>query len=167
MEILQLSGYTDDEKVHIADRYLVPKQRAANGLKVEELSFEEPAIRMLIRGYTREAGVRGLEREIGTICRKVARSIAENSSPPSVVTPALIQNYLGRPRFVDEVAERVDQPGVATGLAWSPTGGDVLFIEATMMPSQEEQLLLTGMLGDVLRASALAALSYVRANAAR
>ncbi len=160
-----LSGYTDEEKVGIAQEYLIPKQLAAHGLTPAELSFEPEAIRQIIRGYTREAGVRSLEREIATVARKVARRLAEGQQEPVRVTPDLVVEYLGRPRFFDEIAERTTRPGVATGLAWTPTGGDVLFVEATMMPSPEEHLVLTGMLGDVMRESAQAALSYVRSNA--
>jgi ATP-dependent Lon protease len=167
MEVLQLAGYTDEEKVRIAEQYLVPKQLAAHGLTEDELSFEPDAVRQVIRGYTREAGVRNLDRELATVCRKVARAVAEGQSEPVRVTADLVERYLGRRRFYEEVAERTDRPGVATGLAWTPTGGDVLFIEATMMPSQEERLILTGMLGDVMRESAQAALSYVRSNAER
>jgi ATP-dependent Lon protease len=167
MEVLQLSGYTDAEKVHIAQQYLVPKQRAAHGLTPQELSFSDDALRRLIRGYTREAGVRSLDREIAAICRKVARAVAEGNSEPVMVTADRVERYLSRPRFVDEVAERTERPGVATGLAWTPTGGDVLFVEATMMPSREERLILTGMLGDVMRESAQAALSYVCSSAER
>ncbi|MCL6649751.1 MAG: endopeptidase La [Chloroflexi bacterium] len=168
MEIITLSGYTDEEKRQIAERYLIPRQLANHGLRPEELRFEPEAIRRIIREYTREAGVRNLDREIATICRKVAREIAEGRTDPVVITPELVERYLGRARFQEEVAERTDRPGVATGLAWTPTGGDVLFVEATLMPSAEHepQLILTGMLGDVMRESALAALSYVRANSA-
>jgi ATP-dependent Lon protease len=165
MEILTLSGYTDEEKIGIARQYLVPKQLAANGLTPGELAFEPEAIRQIVRGYTREAGVRGLEREIATVARKVARRLAEGQSQVVRITAPQVAEYLGRPRFFDEVAERTTRPGVATGLAWTPTGGDVLFVEATMMPSGEERLVLTGMLGDVMRESAQAAVSYVRANA--
>jgi ATP-dependent Lon protease len=167
MEILQLAGYTDEEKLRIAERYLIPKQLAATGLKPEELQFDEPAIRGIIRGYTREAGVRSLERQIATVCRKVARQIAEGRDQPTVVTADRLEESLGRAYFHDEVAERTERPGVAVGLAWTPTGGDVLFVEATMMPSSDERLLLTGMLGEVMRESAQAALSYVRSNATR
>ena len=118
-----------------------------------------------MRDYTREAGVRNLERQIATIARKVARDVVEGKGGTGQVTAENVVDYLGRPRFFDEVAERTDRPGVATGLAWTPTGGDVLFVEATMMPSNEERLILTGMLGDVMRESAQAALSYVRSNA--
>jgi ATP-dependent Lon protease len=163
MEVLQLSGYTDAEKVQIAQKYLVPKQLAAHGLRPEELSITEEALRAVIRGYTREAGVRNLDREVASLCRKVAREIAEGRTEPKVVTPDDVTRYLGRRRFIDEVAERTERPGVATGLAWTPTGGDVLFVEATCIPSKNEQLILTGMLGDVMRESAQAALSYIRA----
>jgi ATP-dependent Lon protease len=167
MEVLALSGYTDEEKVGIARGYLISKQLAAHGLAEAELTFEPDAIRHVIRAYTREAGVRNLERTIATIARKVARRIAEGQPEPVRVDAASIGAYLGRPRFFDEVAERTTRPGVATGLAWTPTGGDVLFVEATMMPSDEERLVLTGMLGDVMRESAQAALSYIRAEAER
>jgi ATP-dependent Lon protease len=165
MEILQLSGYTDEEKLRIAQRYLIPKQLRANGLSPDELTFDEAAVRRIIRGYTREAGVRALERQIATVCRKVARQIAEGHSEPVRVDIDHLESFLGRPHFHDEVAERTERPGVAVGLAWTPTGGDVLFVEAAMMPSSGESLLLTGMLGDVMRESAQAALSYVRSNA--
>jgi ATP-dependent Lon protease len=162
MEILQLAGYTDEEKIRIAQRYLVPKQVKANGLTAEELQIDEAAIRRIIRGYTREAGVRTLERQIATVCRKIARQIAEGRTEKTRVTAERVEELLGRPYFYDEVAERTERPGVAVGLAWTPTGGDVLFVEATMMPSSDERLLLTGMLGDVMRESAQAALSYLR-----
>ena len=165
MEILTLSGYTDEEKVGIATQYLVPKQLGAHGLKTDELVFEPDAIRLIVRRYTREAGVRNLEREIAAVARKVARRLAEGQSGPFRVTADNLADYLGRPRFFDEVVERTARPGVATGLAWTPTGGDVLFVEVTMMPSSEERLVLTGMLGDVMRESAQAAVSYVWSNA--
>lgn len=167
MEIVSLSGYTEEEKLHIARRYLLQRQLRAHGLQEQEASLEEEAIRRVIREYTREAGVRNLERAIAGVLRKVARRISEETPTPIVVAADKIPDYLGRPRFMNEVAERIDRPGVATGLAWTPTGGDVLFVEATMMPSQEEHLILTGMLGDVMRESAQAALSYVRSNAER
>jgi ATP-dependent Lon protease len=165
MEVLMLSGYTDAEKVGIAQQYLIPKQLAAHGLAPHELSFEPEAIRQIARQYTREAGVRNLEREIAAVARKVARRIAEGHGEPVRITADNLGEYLGRPRFFDEVAERTTRPGVATGLAWTPAGGDVLFVEATMMPSREERLVLTGMLGDVMRESAQAAVSYVWSNA--
>jgi ATP-dependent Lon protease len=165
MEVLVLSGYTDEEKIGIARQYLVPKQLAAHGLATGELSFEPDAIREIVRGYTREAGVRNLDREIATVARKVARRLAEGHAEPVRITPGSLVEYLGRPRFFDDAAERTTRPGVATGLAWTPTGGDVLFVEVSMMPSTEERLVLTGMLGDVMRESAQAALSYVWSNA--
>jgi ATP-dependent Lon protease len=165
MEILVLSGYTDEEKIGIAREYLIPKQLAAHGLATGELAFEPDALRQIVRGYTREAGVRSLEREIAAVARKVARRLAEGQRDPVRITATSVAEYLGRPRFFDEVAERTTRPGVATGLAWTPTGGEVLFVEVTMMPSREERLLLTGMLGDVMRESAQAAVSYVRSNA--
>ena len=167
MEVLPLSGYTEEEKVRIAEQYLVPRQLAAHGLSPDELTFDPEALRRIVRGYTREAGVRNLEREIATVVRKVARRIAEGHRGPVRVTVDAVREYLERPRFFDDVAERTDRPGVATGLAWTPTGGDVLFVEATMMPTREERLVLTGMLGDVMRESAQAAASWVRSNAER
>ncbi|MCX7594368.1 MAG: endopeptidase La, partial [Fischerella sp.] len=165
MEVLSLSGYTEMEKLHIARRYLLPKQLRANGLKPEELTLTDAALQRIIREYTREAGVRSLEREIGTVVRKIARHIAEGTTTCTTVDAGQIPDYLRRPHFVNEVVERIDRPGIATGLAWTPAGGDVLFVEATMMPGRAEQLVLTGMLGDVMRESAQAALSYVRSNA--
>jgi len=165
MEILTLSGYTDQEKIGIARQYLIPKQVAAHGLTADELTLEPEAIRQIVRGYTREAGVRSLEREIAGITRKIARRLAEGQRQGVRVTADQVADYLGRPRFFDEVAERTARPGVATGLAWTPSGGDVLFVEVTMMPSRDERLILTGMLGDVMRESAQAAVSYVRSNA--
>ncbi|MBF2001161.1 MAG: endopeptidase La [Synechococcales cyanobacterium M58_A2018_015] len=165
MEILSLSGYTELEKLHIARRYLLPKQLRANGLKPEELTITDTALQRIIREYTREAGVRSLEREIGAVVRKVARQVAEGKLTATTVEAEQIPDYLRRPRFLDEAVERIDRPGIATGLAWTPAGGDVLFVEATMMPGRAEQLVLTGMLGDVMRESAQAALSYVRSNA--
>ena len=165
MEVLRLAGYTDEEKVHIAEQYLIPKQIQSHGLRENEISFDQEAIRAIIRGYTREAGVRNLDREIATICRKVAREIAEGSRTSLPITPEQVRHYLRHPLFVDEVAERTSRPGIATGLAWTMAGGDILFVEATMMTSRQEQLILTGMLGDVMRESALAALSFIRSNA--
>lgn len=165
MEILSLSGYTEMEKLHIARRYLLPKQIRANGLQPDELTMTDETLQRIIREYTREAGVRNLEREIGTVVRKVARNIAEGIKTSTTIEAERIPDYLRRPRFINEVVERIDRPGIATGVAWTPAGGDVLFVEATMMPGQDEQLVLTGMLGDVMRESAQAALSYVRSNA--
>ena len=167
MELLTLSGYTEEEKVRIARKYLLPTQLRAHGLREGELEIDDEAIRKVARDYTREAGVRSLERQIAAIVRKAARRISEGTPTPIRIGPEQVADYLGRPRFFDEVAERIDRPGIATGLAWTPAGGDVLFVEATMMPGREERLILTGMLGDVMRESAQAALSYLRSNADR
>ncbi len=165
MEILELAGYTEEEKLHIARRYLLPKQIRANGLKAGEISLPDETIVAIIRNYTREAGVRNLERQIGSVCRKVARIVAEGQTAPETVTPDMLREFLGRQRFFSETAERIDRPGVATGLAWTAAGGDIMFIEAAMMPSRESTLTLTGQLGDVMKESAQAALTYVRSNA--
>jgi ATP-dependent Lon protease len=164
MEILQLSGYTEEEKLNIAKGYLVPRQIKEAGLKPEEISFDDDAIRQVARDYTREAGVRNLEREIGGVCRKVATHIAEGKTTPIVITPAKVTELLGKPHFYREVAERTTIPGVATGMAWTPVGGDILFIEATRMPGGKG-FIVTGQLGDVMKESAQAALSYVRSKA--
>ncbi|MEA2246101.1 MAG: ATP-dependent Lon protease, partial [Solirubrobacteraceae bacterium] len=166
MEIIELSGYTEEEKLEIAKRYLVPRQVERNGLKKSWITITDRALRTIISDYTREAGVRNLEREIGSVCRKVARQVAEgNGRAPKRVTigPDRVRELLGRPRFHSEVKRRTQQPGVATGLAWTPVGGDVLFIEATAM-SGKGKLTITGQLGDVMRESAQAALSYVRGH---
>ncbi len=165
MEVLSLSGYTEMEKLHIARRYLLPKQLRANGLQPNEVTIDDAALQRIIREYTREAGVRSLEREIGTVVRKVARKIAEGATTPIAVTAEQIPDYLRRPRFFNEVVQRLLRPGIATGLAWTPAGGDILFVEAAMMPGRDERLILTGMLGDVMRESAQAALSFVRSQA--
>lgn len=165
MEVLELSGYTEEQKMHIARRYLLPKQLEANGLKQEELSVDDDALRHIARDYTREAGVRNLEREIGSLCRKVARQIAEGKPTPIHVSADQVSEYLGRQRFFQEAAERIDRPGIATGLTWTPVGGEIIFIEAASMPGKENQLILTGQLGDVMKESAIAALSYVRSHA--
>ncbi len=165
MEILELSGYTEEQKLHIARNYLLPKQLESNGLKQDELTVDNDALRRVARDYTREAGVRNLERQVGALCRKVARQIAEGKPGPVHVTAENLSEYLGRQRFFEEVAERIDRPGIATGLVWTPVGGEIIFIEAATMPSKEEHLILTGQLGDVMKESATAALSYVRSNA--
>jgi ATP-dependent Lon protease len=164
MEILTLSGYTEDEKLNIAKGYLVPRQVKENGLKSEEIAFEDEAIRQIARDYTREAGVRNLEREIGRACRKIATHIAEGKELPVVVNPAKVGELLGKPKFYGEVAERTSIPGVSTGLVWTPVGGDIVFIEATRMPGSKG-FIVTGQLGDVMKESAQAALSYVRSKA--
>ncbi len=166
MELVGLTGYTDGEKVHIARRHLLPKQLRANGLRDDELSIDDSALLRMIREYTREAGVRGLERAISGVARKTVRRIGEGGTTPVVVTGDNVPEMLGRAPFHAEPAERVDRPGIATGLAWTPAGGDVLFVEAAMMRGRPA-LVLTGMLGDVMRESAQAALTYVRSNAER
>ena len=165
MEILELSGYTEEQKLHIARNYLLPKQLEANGLKPGELVVDDAVLRRIARDYTREAGVRNLEREIGTLCRKIAKQIAEGASTPITVTAETLPDQLGRQRFFEEVAERIDRPGIATGLSVTPVGGEILFIEAASMPGEAGQLTLTGQLGDVMKESARTALSYVRSNA--
>ncbi|HME90462.1 MAG TPA: endopeptidase La [Myxococcaceae bacterium] len=164
MEVLNLSGYTEQEKLHIARRYLLPKQIQANGLLESELRIDDEALRRVIGDYTREAGVRNLERRIAEIARKAARQITEKGPTTIEVHADDIPKLLGRPRFFNELVERIDRPGIATGLAWTPTGGEILFVETAMVPGREG-LVLTGMLGDVMRESAQAALSYVRSNA--
>ena len=164
MEVLHLPGYTEHEKLNIAKKYLIPKEVKANALKLEEIVIEDDALRGIIKDYTREAGVRNLEREIANVCRKVAKSVAEGKPVPVTVKAEHLHDYLGNARFFAETAIRIDRPGVVTGLAWTPTGGDILFIEATMMPGNK-QLTLTGQLGDVMKESARAALSYVRSQA--
>jgi ATP-dependent Lon protease len=166
MEIIQLSGYTETEKIEIARGYLIPRQLRENGLRLEEISFTREALQIIIRSYTREAGVRNLEREIGSVARKVVTRIAEGLTDQIEITPERVREFLSRPRYFgnEEVAERTSIPGVATGLAYTPTGGDILFVEATRMPGSKG-FQLTGSLGDVMQESARAALSYVRARA--
>jgi ATP-dependent Lon protease len=165
MEVIQLAGYTEEEKLQIARRYLVPRQIERSGLKRSQISFADSGLRAVIADYTREAGVRSLEREIGSICRKVARQVAEDRFDKRVsVTKARVREILGRPRFLAETRRRTAEPGVATGLAWTPVGGDVLFVEASAMPGSGK-LTLTGQLGETMRESAQAALSYVRRHA--
>ena len=167
MEVLELTGYTEEEKLRIAQDHLVSRQIANNGLRPEQVVFTDQAIAAVIHGYTREAGVRNLEREIGSICRKLARRQAEGDIAPVTVTPDLVADLLGAPRHVDEeMKDRTKEPGVAVGLAWTPVGGDVLFIEASRMAGSS-QLITTGQLGDVMKESARIALSWFRANASR
>jgi ATP-dependent Lon protease len=166
MEVIQLSGYTDQEKIAIAQGYLIPRQIKENGLHHDEVKFTDAALTQIIRDYTREAGVRGLEREIGRVCRKLATKIAEGSAAQVTIDTQDVTAYLGKPRFYGEIAERTQIPGVATGLAWTPVGGDIMFIEATQMPGGRG-FQLTGQLGDVMRESAQAAMSYVRSRADR
>jgi ATP-dependent Lon protease len=165
MEIISLSGYTEMEKLQIAKRYLVPKQKKANGLKEIQVGITDPAIRTIINDYTREAGVRNLEREVGTVFRKVARKIAEDPKYRARVKPENVIDYLQKPRFYNEVKKRVASVGVATGLAYTPVGGDILFIETTAMPGTGK-LTLTGQLGDVMKESATAAVSFLRSRQA-
>jgi ATP-dependent Lon protease len=167
MEVIQLSGYTLEEKVHIARRYLVPRQIEENGLRPSQIVFSEPALRAIAEEYTREAGVRNLERQIGTICRKIARERAEGRLGRKRVTISgkRARELLGRRLYFSEAKRRTKVPGVATGLAWTPVGGEVLFVEATSMPGAGK-LTITGQLGDVMKESAQAALSYVRGHRA-
>jgi ATP-dependent Lon protease len=184
MEIISLSGYSEEEKLHIARRYLVPRQLEEHGLTPELVTLEDPAIRRTITEYTREAGVRNLERQIGAVARKIAARVAgetgtgvaeaagadtpaeaERHGTPYVVTADSLPDYLGPPRFHREVSFRVSRPGVATGVAWTETGGDVLFVEARLLPSGHQNLILTGQLGNVMQESARAALSHIRAQA--
>ncbi|MGH2986253.1 MAG: S16 family serine protease, partial [Solirubrobacterales bacterium] len=177
MEVIQLAGYTSDEKLHIAKRYLVPRQLAENGLKGSGTSFSDAALRAIIDEYTREAGVRNLEREIGAVCRKLAREIAEGkrssssaatkgSKAKQTVSAKRARELLGRRRYFSETRRRTKDPGVATGLAWTPVGGEVLFIEGTAMRGTGK-LTITGQLGDVMKESAQAALSWVRGHERR
>jgi len=172
MEIISLAGYTEDEKLHIATRYLVPRQLDEHGLSADQVRIEDTAIRRFIAQYTREAGVRNLERQIATVARKIAAKVAgasadSGSSDRVTVTASDVPHYLGPPRVHDEVSFRTSRPGVATGLAWTETGGDVLFVEAKLLPSGHQNLILTGQLGNVMQESARAALSHIRSEAER
>ena len=163
MEIIELTGYTEEEKVEIARRYLVRRQLEANGLKPEQAEITREALLKIARDYTREAGVRTLERQIGSVLRNVAVRIAEGKATSVKIDEEEVVEILGAPRFENEIAMRVSVPGVATGLAWTPVGGDILFIEATRIPGNGK-LILTGQLGDVMKESAQAALSLVKAQ---
>jgi ATP-dependent Lon protease len=164
MEVLELPGYTEEEKLMIAKQFLIPKERNEHGLNEDLIEFQDDALKVVIKSHTRESGVRNLEREIATICRAVARDVAEGMTDKKVITADSIHGYLGPIKFFSEVAERVKYSGVATGLAWTPTGGDILFIESTKMRGKGN-LTLTGQLGDVMKESAQAALSYIRGKA--
>jgi ATP-dependent Lon protease len=164
MEIIELPGYTEDEKLEIAKRYLLKRQLEATGLKPEQCEITEAAIRSIIRDYTREAGVRNLERQIGAVCRNIAMWITEDTIARSRVDVADLPAILGPRKFENEIAMRTSVPGVATGLAWTPVGGDILFVEATRVPGRNK-LILTGQLGDVMKESAQAALTLVKARA--
>jgi ATP-dependent Lon protease len=168
MEIIFLSGYTEGEKISIAKGYLIPRQVRENGLREQEVCFTEESLQAVIRSYTREAGVRNLEREIGSVCRKVVTKLAEGVVESEVIKPETVREYLGRPVFfgTEEIAVRTSIPGVATGLAYTPVGGDIMFVEATRMPGSKG-FQITGSLGNVMQESARAALSFVRARAGR
>jgi len=165
MEVLELLGYTLDEKIKIATKYLIPRQREAHGLKTNQISFTKGVLKQIITGYTREAGLRNLEREIASVCRGVAANIAEGEAVSAKIGIDDISKYLGPIRLISDVKSRISTPGVALGLAWTPTGGELLFIEATSMKGKKV-LTLTGQLGDVMKESATAALSFIRTNAA-
>lgn len=165
MEVLKLLGYTLDEKIQIANRYLIPRQRDAHGLKANQISFTKSAVKHIVAGYTREAGLRNLEREIANICRGVAAKIVEGDKAAVNIKIEKVAEYLGPVRMTSEAKARTSTPGVAMGLAWTQTGGELLFIEATSMPGNKG-LTLTGQLGDVMKESATAALSFIRTNAA-
>src|SRR3984893_15711585 len=168
MEILELAGYTEDEKVHIAFKYLIPRQIDENGITAEQIEFPEEGVRYVIRHYTREAGVRSLERTIGTICRKQARRLAEGKADKLVLSKEIVQEFLGgiKVRVEGEIEERTERPGVAVGLAWTPSGGDVLFVEANAMKGKGG-FTRTGQIGQVMQESRQAALTWVRSNAAQ
>jgi ATP-dependent Lon protease len=164
MEVLELPGYIEEEKSQIAFKYLIPRQIVENGLKRKQIVFSKATVKKLISDFTREAGVRNLERQIAKVCRKVAKDVAAGvSQPTQLIQPKRLTDLLGPVKFYSEVAERTSEPGVATGLAWTPTGGDVLFVEASQMQGNKS-LILTGQLGDVMKESAQAALSYIRAH---
>jgi ATP-dependent Lon protease len=167
MEIISLAGYTEEEKVHIARQYLIPRQLVEHGLTSAQLAIEDDAVRRMIAQYTREAGVRNLERQVGAVARKIAARVAGNdaadaTAAASIVTAVSIPDYLGPPKIHDEVAFRVSRPGVATGVAWTESGGDVLFIEASLLPAGHGNITLTGQLGNVMQESARAAVSHIR-----
>jgi ATP-dependent Lon protease len=166
MEVIRLSGYTDEEKLMIAKQHIIPKQMEENGIKEVKVVWTDSGITKVITGYTKEAGLRNLEREIGTICRKVARTFAEGTAPAKriSISEEKVRELLGRPRVLNDVRRRTRDPGVATGLAWTPVGGDVLFVEVSTYPGAGK-LIITGQLGDVMKESAQAALTWVRANA--
>ncbi len=168
MELIPLQGYSEEEKVHIANRYLIPRQIKENGITVEQIEFPEEAVRHIVRHYTREAGVRKLEQVIGTVCRKQARRVVERKKEKLVVTRATLKEFLGniQVRVETEVAERVKRPGVAVGLAWTPAGGDILFIEANKMKGKGG-FTMTGQIGEVMQESMQAALTWVRSNASK
>jgi ATP-dependent Lon protease len=167
MEIIQLAGYSEEEKLHIAKQYLVPRQLQEHGLTPEQVTFEDQAIRRIASDYTREAGVRSLERQIGAVARKIAARVAGSDTPaaPTTVRAEDVPEYFGPPRFEREISFRVSRPGVATGVAWTEVGGDVLFVEASLLPAGHHDIILTGQLGSVMQESARAAVSHIRASA--
>jgi ATP-dependent Lon protease len=164
LEVLELPGYIEDDKVEIAIQYLIPRQIEENGLKRKHIRFNRPVIRAIIQSYTREAGVRNLERQIAAICRKVARDVAAGDTSLHKIDKQNLRDFLGPAKYYSEIAEQRDEPGIVTGLAWTPTGGDILFVEATQMKGNKG-LMLTGQLGDVMKESVQAALSFIRTNA--
>ncbi len=164
MEIIEIPSYVEEEKLHIAKNFLVPKQVAEHGLKEKQIKFTDDALHLMISGYTKEAGVRNLERKIADVCRGVAMEVAGGAKKSFVIDNEAIVKYLGNQKFYPEISERINKPGIATGLAWTPVGGDILFIEATKMKGKGN-LILTGQLGDVMKESAQAALSFIGANA--
>jgi ATP-dependent Lon protease len=166
MEVIRFPGYIEEEKVKIAEQFLIPKQLKANGLKPAQMVITPEALRLIVREYTREAGVRNLEREIGTLCRKVATQVARGKLTSERITKGNLHVFLGPPRFRFGAAEKEDEVGIATGLSYSEMGGDIITVEATLMPG-DGKLVLTGQLGDVMKESAQAALSYVRSRARR
>ncbi|MGE5849648.1 MAG: S16 family serine protease, partial [Candidatus Methylomirabilota bacterium] len=163
MEIIEISGYTEEEKLHIANKYILPRQLNEHGIGKKYLEFTDETILKIVQNYTREAGLRNLEREVATICRKVAREVAEGKRGLTRVTSAGLSRYLGAPKYLPEPEQEKDEVGVATGLAWTQTGGDILYIESTMMRGKGN-LALTGHLGDVMKESAQAALTYARSR---
>jgi ATP-dependent Lon protease len=159
MEIIEFSGYIEDEKVQIAKQHLIPKQMKENALTKKDVSLDDKGVKELINSYTREAGVRNLEREIANVFRKVARDKIEKNTKKIKINKKKVSEYLGAPRYYSELAERTTKPGVVTGLAWTAAGGDILFIEASKMKGKG-RLTLTGQLGDVMKESATAAMTY-------
>ncbi len=164
MEVITLSGYTEEEKLEIAKRYLVPRQTKENGITEKQIAFSDEAIKVIIGKYTREAGLRNLEREVGSVCRKVARRVAEGEQRRFTINAAAVHRYLGPPKFLREEEMDRNEVGVVTGLAWTPVGGEILYIEATVMKGKGA-LTLTGHLGDVMKESVQAAFSYIRTRA--
>jgi ATP-dependent Lon protease len=164
MEVIDIPGYTEEDKVQIAKKYIVPRQLLEHGLGTELLTIKDDTVRKVISEYTREAGLRNLEREVAALCRKVARKVAEGKKEKTVITPHTLEAFLGIPKYLPDPEQEIDEIGVSTGLAWTPVGGEILYIEATILPGRG-QLILTGHLGDVMKESAHAALSYIRSRA--